>query len=79
MVLSKHKLVREVGFEPTTSCSQSKRATGLRYTLTGQVFYPIFATLWSLYGRSELIGWSVPEVTPHLEDGVLHKHEQPVW
>jgi DnaK suppressor protein len=26
------KLVGVIGFEPTTSCSQSKRATGLRYT-----------------------------------------------
>jgi hypothetical protein len=26
-------LVREVGFEPTTSCAQGRRATGLRYTL----------------------------------------------
>ena len=27
-------MVREVRFELTTSCSQSRRATGLRYTLT---------------------------------------------
>ncbi len=32
-------MVREVRFELTTSCSQSKRATGLRYTLTGPTFY----------------------------------------
>ena len=34
----KMEMVREVGFEPTTSCSQSKRATGLRYTLTEPLF-----------------------------------------
>ena len=28
-------LVGVIGFEPTTSCSQSKRATGLRYTPNG--------------------------------------------
>ena len=39
-------MVREVRFELTTSCSQSKRATGLRYTLTEHAFYLIFAILW---------------------------------
>jgi hypothetical protein len=28
-------MVGVIGFEPTTSCSQSKRATGLRHTPTG--------------------------------------------
>ena len=39
------KMVREVRFELTTSCSQSRRATGLRYTLTERAFYPIFAMI----------------------------------
>ena len=29
------RVVRVVGFEPTTSCAQGRRATGLRHTLTG--------------------------------------------
>lgn len=32
-------LVREVGFEPTTSCAQGRRATGLRYTLISQAAF----------------------------------------
>ena len=31
---SHHKVVGEEGFEPPTSCSQSRRATRLRYTPT---------------------------------------------
>ena len=34
---SHHKVVGEEGFEPPTSCSQSRRATRLRYTPTSRV------------------------------------------
>ncbi len=38
-------MVREVRFELTTSASQTRRATGLRYTLTEYTFYPNCARL----------------------------------
>ena len=43
-------LVGVAGFEPTTSCSQSRRDTGLRYTPSGIFFIiPFFEGIAKLY------------------------------
>ena len=53
-------MVGVIGFEPTTSCSQSRRATRLRYTPQQWLFYLILPNMQCLArGVSETKSWVI--------------------